>query len=30
VFEIDGGRLDPGLVDIDTYVLAAVDDHIVP
>jgi polyhydroxyalkanoate synthase subunit PhaC len=29
-FEIDGDRLDPGLVDIDTYVLAAVDDHIVP
>ena len=29
-FEIDGNRLDPGLVDIDTYVLSAVDDHIVP
>ena len=29
-FEIDGNRLDPSLVDIDTYVLAAVDDHIVP
>ena len=29
-FEIDGDRLDPGLVNIDTYVLAAVDDHIVP
>jgi polyhydroxyalkanoate synthase len=29
-FEINGNRLDPGLVDIDTYVLAAVDDHIVP
>jgi polyhydroxyalkanoate synthase subunit PhaC len=29
-FEINGDRLDPGLVDIDTYVLAAVDDHIVP
>jgi poly[(R)-3-hydroxyalkanoate] polymerase subunit PhaC len=29
-FEIAGDRLDPGLVDIDTYVLAAVDDHIVP
>jgi polyhydroxyalkanoate synthase subunit PhaC len=29
-FEIDGDRLDPGLIDIDTYVLAAVDDHIVP
>jgi polyhydroxyalkanoate synthase len=29
-FEIDGDRLDPSLVDIDTYVLAALDDHIVP
>jgi poly[(R)-3-hydroxyalkanoate] polymerase subunit PhaC len=29
-FEIEGKCLDPGLVDIDTYVLAAVDDHIVP
>ena len=29
-FEIDGNRIDPGLVDIDTYVLAAVDDHVVP
>jgi polyhydroxyalkanoate synthase len=29
-FEIDGKRLDPGRVDIDTFVLAAVDDHIVP
>jgi polyhydroxyalkanoate synthase len=29
-FEIDGNRLDPGLVDVDTYVLAAVDDHVVP
>ncbi|MBS4727972.1 alpha/beta fold hydrolase [Mycobacterium sp. SM1] len=29
-FEIDGVRLDPGRVDIDTYVLSAVDDHIVP
>lgn len=29
-FEVDGVRLDPGQVDIDTYVLAAVDDHIVP
>jgi polyhydroxyalkanoate synthase len=29
-FQIDGDRLDPGLIDIDTYVLAAVDDHIVP
>ena len=29
-FEIDGQKLEPGKVDIDTYVLAAVDDHIVP
>ncbi|QNJ96540.1 alpha/beta fold hydrolase (plasmid) [Mycolicibacterium fluoranthenivorans] len=29
-FEIGGNRLDPSLVDVDTYVLAAVDDHIVP
>lgn len=29
-FEIDGNRLDPSLVDVDSYVLAAVDDHIVP
>jgi len=29
-FEIDGQKLQPGKVDIDTYVLAAVDDHIVP
>ncbi len=29
-FEINGQRLQPGKVDIDTYVLAAVDDHIVP
>ena len=29
-FEVDGHRLQPGRVDIDTYVLAAVDDHIVP
>jgi polyhydroxyalkanoate synthase subunit PhaC len=28
-FGIDG-RLEPGHVDIDTYVLSAVDDHIVP
>ena len=28
--EIDGQLLQPGKVDIDTYVLAAVDDHIVP
>jgi polyhydroxyalkanoate synthase len=29
-FEIDGQKLNPAKVDIDTYVLAAVDDHIVP
>ena len=29
-FEIDGQKLDPAKVDIDTYVLSAVDDHIVP
>ena len=29
-FEIDGHTLDPAKVDIDTYVLSAVDDHIVP
>ena len=29
-FEVDGQRLNPGKVDIDTYILAAVDDHIVP
>lgn len=29
-FEIDGQRLDPGLVDVDAYVLSAVDDHVVP
>jgi polyhydroxyalkanoate synthase len=29
-FEIDGQRLDPGLIDVDTYVLSAVDDHVVP
>jgi polyhydroxyalkanoate synthase len=29
-FEIEGQKLDPAKVDIDTYVLAAVDDHIVP
>ena len=29
-FEIDGKRLDPGLIDVDTYVLSAVDDHVVP
>ena len=29
-FMIAGQRVDPGKVDTDTYVLAAVDDHIVP
>ena len=29
-FEVDGHKVDPGKVDIDTYVLSAVDDHIVP
>jgi polyhydroxyalkanoate synthase len=29
-YEIDGVRLNPGRVDIDTYVLAAIDDHLVP
>jgi polyhydroxyalkanoate synthase len=29
-FEVDGQPVDPGKVDIDTYVLSAVDDHIVP
>jgi polyhydroxyalkanoate synthase len=29
-FEIAGQKLDPGKVEVDTYVLSAVDDHIVP
>ncbi len=29
-FEVDGQRVDPRKVEVDTYVLAAVDDHIVP
>ncbi|MDQ1709192.1 MAG: poly[(R)-3-hydroxyalkanoate] polymerase subunit PhaC [Frankiaceae bacterium] len=29
-FELDGEKLQPQKVEIDTYVLAAVDDHIVP
>ena len=29
-FRVDGQQVDPGKVDIDTYVLSAVDDHIVP
>ena len=30
LFQIDGHALQPGTVDIDTYVLSAVADHIVP
>lgn len=29
-FEVDGQQVDPAKVEIDTYLLAAVDDHIVP
>ena len=29
-FEVDGQAVDPGKVEIDTFVLSAVDDHIVP
>jgi polyhydroxyalkanoate synthase len=29
-FVVDGHKVDPGKVDVDTYVVAAVDDHIVP
>jgi len=29
-FVVDGQKLNPAKIDIDTYVLAAVDDHIVP
>lgn len=29
-FKVKGEPVDPGKVDVDTYVLAAVDDHIVP
>ena len=29
-FEIGGQKLDPGKVEVDTYVLSAIDDHIVP
>ncbi len=29
-FEVDGHKLEPGKVDVDCYVLSAVDDHIVP
>jgi poly[(R)-3-hydroxyalkanoate] polymerase subunit PhaC len=27
---VDGHRLDPGKVDVDAYLLSAIDDHIVP
>jgi polyhydroxyalkanoate synthase len=30
MFEVDGRKLDPGAVEVDSYVLSAVDDHIVP
>lgn len=29
-FQVDGQTVDPAEVDVDTYVLSAVDDHIVP
>lgn len=29
-FEINGELLDPSRVDIDSYIVAAVDDHVVP
>ncbi|MEP6817595.1 MAG: poly-beta-hydroxybutyrate polymerase, partial [Marmoricola sp.] len=29
-FMVDGQVVDPGKVEVDTYVLSAVDDHIVP
>ena len=29
-FKIAGNKLDPGKVAVDTYVLSAIDDHIVP
>ncbi|MGC9960576.1 MAG: alpha/beta fold hydrolase [Acidimicrobiales bacterium] len=29
-FVVGGLKLDPGKVEVDTYVLSAVDDHIVP
>ncbi len=28
--ELDGAPVDPGATDLDTYVLGAVDDHVVP
>jgi polyhydroxyalkanoate synthase len=29
-FAVDGQKVDPAKVEVDTYVLSAVDDHIVP
>lgn len=29
-FKVDGQKVNPGKVEIDTYVLSAIDDHIVP
>ncbi len=29
-FEVEGQKLNPEKIDIDTYILSAVDDHIVP
>lgn len=29
-FEVEGNKVDPAKVAVDTYVLSAVDDHIVP
>jgi polyhydroxyalkanoate synthase len=29
-FEVEGRKLEPAKVDVETYVLSAVDDHIVP
>ena len=29
-FEVGGAPVDPGATDVETYVLSAVDDHIVP
>jgi polyhydroxyalkanoate synthase subunit PhaC len=29
-FEVDGQKVDPGKIDVDTYIVSAVDDHIVP
>ena len=29
-FEFNGDELDPGKVAVDTYILSAIDDHIVP